>query len=271
MKKKTLLLAGTLSLESLLGCGSTEFPQYTGRYELRSVSYSDPAFVGEQQMPLTLSLVDSMEHLGSHWNHYLRLEFIPKTEDQANGALLLKLDDLARIDRGAWPNNWYNGAEVYQERIVYGTSAFCNYQYFYFLYLETVPPVEVLQNVYPGKGKYIGEDPVTKMPLNESLARPEEVEFDATKWYDAVEENEGITLYFTFVRHLRSKLPGWDDGYNDCILPSDNRDSESLTFTYHADSEYLNDEMDMRKGRREEIKADQPGIVFFKKVVSDVK
>ena len=271
MTKTLPLLAGILSLESLLGCSPNEFPQYSGEYKLQSVSYSDPSFAGEKQMPSTLQVVDRMEHIGSHWNHYLRLESIPKTEDQANGDLTLKLDNLARIDDGTWPNDWYDGAEIHQETKVYGTSAFCNYQYFYFLYLETTPSVEMLQKVYPGRGKYIGDDPSTKMPLYESLARPEEVEFNATEWYDAVEENEGITLYFTFARHLRSEFPGWEGSHKDCILPSDSRRSESLTFTYHADLENLNDETDIRKEKVEETKDDQSGIVFFKKVVSGIK
>lgn len=271
MKRPNLLLTAILSLESLLGCGPTEFPQYSGQYKLQNFFYSYPGFGGEKQMPSTLNLIDSMEHFGGHWNHYLRLEFVSETEDQANGTLMLKLDYLTRIDHGAWPNDWYNGAEIHREKTVYGTSAFCNYQYLYFLYLETTPSVKMLQKVYPGTGEYVKDDPVTKMSLNESLTQPEEVEFDDIEWNDAVEKNNGITLYFTFDRHFRSKFPGWDGGYKDCILPSDNRGDGSLIFTYHADLENLNTETDIRKGGREETKTDRPGIEFFKKVVSRVE
>ena len=271
MKKNSLLLASAISLESLLGCGPTEFPQYSGIYKLQSFSYSDPSFVGEKQIPPTLIVVDRMEHIGSYWDHSLLLEFIQKTEDQARGTLALELDDLTRIDHGTLPNDSYNGVEIHQEREVHGTSAFCNYQYLYFLYLETVPNAEMLQNVYPGRGRYIGDDPSTKMPLYESLSHPEEVDFNSTEWLDAVEDNEGITLNFTFARHLKSEMPSWENGYQDCILPSDSRGSESLAFTYHADLENLNDETDIRKEGIEKIRSDLPGIVFFRGIVSGVK
>lgn len=269
--KREPLLAGIISLEMLLGCGPTEFPQYSGQYQLREVNYSDSSFRGDGQMPTILNVVDRMEHIGSHWNHYLWLEFIPQTDEQAKGSFTLELDNLARIDQGAWPNDWYDGAEIHREPKVYGTGSFCNYQYFYFLYLETKPSVEMLQEVYPGKGEYIGKDPSTKMPLYESLAQPEEVDFDDEEWYDAVEKNQGITLYFTLTRHIRSEFPGWEDGYKDCILPSDERNTASLSFTYHALEDDLNDETDVRKGKVEEIKVNQTSLSFFRKVVSDIK
>lgn len=265
MMKKTALI-GALSLESLLGCG-TEFPQYSGRCELQGVSSSDPSFVGEKQMPPTLDITDRMKYIGHHWDHRLLLEFIPNSSGQAAGIFAEELDRLTQIDNGVWPNNWYDGTEIHQEPKVYGTGAFCNYQYLYFLYLESIPPVEVLKEVYPGKGDYVGKDPVTQMELYETLPDPENVDFDDTEWSDAVEENNGITLYFTFTRYRREVR----DDYKECILPADPRGEASLTFTYHTSLKDLDDETDIRKAKADEIKDDQPSILFFRKVVSGIK
>ena len=264
--KKTLLI-GALSLESMLGCGYTEFPQYSGRYELQEVSSTDPSFMGEKQMPLSLDLVDRMEYIGIQWNHRLLFEFVPDSQDQADGIFGLSLNEVTRIDQGVWPNDWYDGAEIYREPTVYGPDAWCNRKYVYLLYLESTPSSEMLQQVYLGYASYLGEDPTTHMDLYESLPYPEEVEFDDSRWYDAVDENEGITLYFTFTRYRREKR----GDYEECILSSDPRREESLTFTYHAPLENLDDETDIREGGIAEVNGGQPPVSFFRKVVSGIK
>lgn len=269
--KKQILLAGTVSLESLLGCGYTEFPQFSSRCALQDISYSDPSFMGEKQMPPALNIVDRMEYVGLHWNHQLKFEFISNSSEQANGTFAVGLDNVTRIDQGVWPNDWYDGTGIHQEPKVHGTGAWCNYQYLYFLYLESIPPVTLLQEVYPGYESYVGKDPTTHMDLYTSLPHPEEVEFDDTEWNNAIEENEGITLYFTFTRHLRSELPG-GEGYKDCILPTDQRGTESLTFTYHAPPEDLDDQTDIRKESMVEgIEESLPPVIFFRQIVPDIK
>ena len=271
MRNKILLVAGVLGLEGILGCIPTKYPQYSGMYELQGVYYSDPSFEGEEEMPHTLDITDRMEHIGGHWSHHLGMEFVAEMEDQATGMVVSRLDNLSRIDYGTWPNDWYDGTEIHAEEKVYGGGAFCNYQYLYFLYLQTTPSVNTLQEVYPGRGKYIGKDSSTKMPLYESLANPEKVEFDNTKWYDAIKKNKGITLHFTFSRYFRSDLPAWEDGYKDCILIPSNKGEDSVIFTYHAKVSDLDDTTDIRKGGVEEIESDRPNIVFFKKIVSDIE
>ena len=267
MKRFPLLLAGAIGLETLLGCGYSEFPQYSGKFELQDVSYTDPSFVGEKKMPLTLQVVDRMEYIGHYWNHRLQLEFIPNSPDQATGIFAGDLDNLTRIDRGVWPNDWYDGEGIHQEQKI-EPSAWCNSQYLYFLYLQSIPPVEVLQNTYPGHGECFGKDPVTKMELCETLPDPGKVDFDHTEWYNAVEENGGITLHFTFTRYRRV-MRDYDD--KDCILPEDLRGKESLTFTYHSSLENLDDETDLRKGGIKESKENRPSVMFFRQVVPDIK
>ncbi|MBI2125019.1 hypothetical protein HYV87_03055 [Candidatus Woesearchaeota archaeon] len=271
MKPSTLAFIGAVSLESLLGCGDS-FPQYSGSYELREFSYTDPSFAGEMKMPSGLIVTNRMSYIGNQWNHQLNFEFASDSENQAVGIFSHYLDDLTRIDNGVWPNNWYDGVEVYEEQKIYGSgnTAWCNNQYLYFLRLESIPPPEVLRNSYPGNRSYIGKDPTTGMELYESWPHPEEADFEETEWNDAVEENEGITLYFNFTRYLRSKRPG-GEGYQDCILPLDSRGKESLTFTYHASTDDLDDATDIRKVRVEEIKDNQPAVSFFRKVISNIK
>jgi len=267
MKRPLLLLTSTLTLESLLGCGYTEFPQYSGRYKLQQVSYTDPSLVGEKQMPLSLDLVDRMEYIGIQWNHRLLFNFIPDSQDQADGIFGLSLNEVTRIDQGVWPNDWYDGAEIYREPTVYGPGAWCNRKYIYLLYLDSVPAPEVLKGTYPGYDGSLGKNQTTQMDLKLSLQYPEEVEFDDSRWYDAVEENEGITLYLTFTRYRREKRGDFEE----CILSPDSRGEESLTFTYHADLENLDDETDIREGGIAEVNGGQPPVSFFRKVVSSIK
>lgn len=270
--KKVLALAGLLSLETLLGCGG-KYPQYSGRYELQSVSYSNPSFAGKQPLPSSLELTERMKHHGGHWDHYLKFNFIPQSSTEAPGIFTLELDDLARIDHGAWPNDWYDGAEIHREQKIYGTGTVCNYQYLYFLFMASTPSTETMQNMYPGQGECFAQDPVTKMPLCKSLAHPEEVDFNDTDWYDTLDENEGITLTLTFTRHLRSELPGGEDSYKDCILSSDpeNRGEAAMTFTYYADKKNLDDRTDIRKAVLEKTDPTGSSLSFFKKVVSGIK
>lgn len=262
MKK---LLFGALSLESLLGCGYTEFPQYSGRYELQEVSYSNPSFVGEKQLPATLNVVDRMKYVGVEWNHRLLFDFIPDSPEQAEGIFSLDLNEVTRIDEGAWPNDGYDGAEIYQESKVHGPGAFCWRKVLYFLHLETVPPPELLP--YPGYELSTEEDPNTHENYKLTLNYPEEVEFDETEWYDAIDENEGITLYFTFTRYRKEERAD----YKTCILPSDNRSEESLTLVYHASVEDLYNDKDIRKDGIAETVGGQPAVSFFRQVVPDIK
>ena len=268
---KTLALFGLLSLETLLGCGE-RFPQYSGAYQLQSSSYTDPSFAGKQQLPASLELTDRMEYYGSYWNHHLKFNFIPQDGNQAAGIFSLKLNDITRIDDGAWPNNWYNGAEIYREPEVYGTGAFCNYQYLYFLFMQSAPSYDILQNTYPRQGECIGKDPTTHMPLCTSLAHPQEVDFNDTGWYDAIDENEGITLTLTFSRYIRGDTSGSGNS-NDCILPPDpkNRGEAYAVFVYRASRENLDDKVDVRKAPLEIPGQNASSLSFFTKIVSNIK
>ncbi len=267
---KITAAAGLLSLEVLLSGCAEEFPQYSGTYKLSSFSHSNPEFQGEQPPPKKMDLIDRMEHYGGIWIHHLKLDF---AEPEAGRNIALRLNNLTNVDRGAWPNNGFNGANIFNEKKVYGTGAFCNYQYQYFLYLESNPSAEILREVYPGQAGFVGNDPTTGMPLYESLHNPKEVELDeaaAEKWQKTIDDNPGIILTFTFTRHLKSERPGWEDGYRDCILPYDPRGEESLTLIYQSDEE--NNTVDIRKAGLEDIYHDLvPAETFFTKLISGVK
>ncbi len=267
---KIAAAAGLMSLEVLLSGCAEEFPQYSGKYKLISSSYTNPEFKGEQQPSPELNLTDRMEHWGGIWVHYLKLEFAGPA---AEGNIALRLNHLTNISRDAWPNNSFDGVNIFNEKKVYGTSAFCNYQYQYFLYLESNPSAENLREVYPGQGGFIGNDSVTGMPLYESLRDPTEVELNeeaAEQWQEAIEDNQGIILKFIFTRHLKSTRPGWEDGYKDCILPYDPRGEESLTFVYKSTEE--DTATDIRKTGLEEIYQNLvPAEKVFARLVSGMK
>ncbi|MEK6939664.1 MAG: hypothetical protein AABX31_02960 [Nanoarchaeota archaeon] len=275
MKKSVLALTCLAGLEALLGCGYTTFPQYSGAYELQSVSYSDPAFAGKKQIASSLSVVDRMQYYGHFWNHHLQFDFMPLSDQEAGGTFNLQLDGVTRIDDGAWPNDWYNGVEIHHEPKVYGTGAFCNYQYLYFLFLQSTPDAGILQNTYPGHGDCIGKDPTTNMPLCTSLAHPQEVDFDDTGWYNAVDENGGITITLTFSRYLRGDTSGNNNGSMNCILTPDpeHRGEASAVFVYHAGKEDLEDKTDIRKEPLQKNSLNQKtlSLGFFKEIISNIK
>ncbi|MEK6969215.1 MAG: hypothetical protein AABW48_02190 [Nanoarchaeota archaeon] len=268
---KIAAAAGLVSLEVLLSGCAEEFPQYSGKYKLTSYSYTAPEFKGEQQPAAEINLTDRMEHSGGIWIHYLKLEF---EGSGANGSLVLQLNDLTRINQDVWPNNSFNGDNLFNEKKVYGTGAFCNYQYQYFLFLESNPSAEILKEVYPGQGKFLGNDPITKMPLYESLtkdaANVELNEAAAEKWQDIIDDNEGIILKFTFTRHLKSEMPGWENGSEDCTLPYGPRGEESLTFIYQSTEE--DTATDIRgAGVNELFQEIDSTEAFFTKLISGIK
>ena len=277
MKKILLAISGILSLESLLGCAPETFPQYSATYQLQSLQYTDSAFAGEKRMPNLLKIVDRMDHLGGYWNHLLRFEFQSFSPDETGGNLLFNLDDLLRDEESTFPHKKFKGVNIFSEDKV-GSSAFCYYQYHYYLFMEANPSAEILQLVYPGQGEYIGDDPVTGMPLHLSLSNPEKVELDENaveEWYGQIDDNEGIALRLILTRHIASEGPGGDD-YKDCILLSDPRHKESMiaVYKFHYDGkvEWEEQEHDIRKGDVYGLEQGTiPPISFFKQVISDIK
>src|SRR5688500_11511194 len=84
------------------GCGE-DFPQYTGRYQLASATYSDPGFVGELRLPDEIVVDHRMRYEGCCFNHYLRLELVPG-DGAVSGAVGGSLTSLTYEDEHAWPN-----------------------------------------------------------------------------------------------------------------------------------------------------------------------
>ncbi len=264
-RRELLLIYGMLSLESLLGCAPDKFPQYSAAYLLQNQHYTDPEFAGEKIMPQNLKVINRMSHSGGYWTHLLRFEFQALAPQEASGIALFNLDHLVSETESSFPHQEFKGANVFNEPTVGGVggpSAFCNYQYRYHLFMEAVPGAGILRRVYPGQGEYIGDDPVTKMPLYLSLSNPKEVELNddaVEEWYEKVAENKGATLTLIFTRHIAVTRPGGDEGYKDCILPYDPRKTESLIAAYkfeydEHETEWVEQEYDLRTGDVDGIK-----------------
>lgn len=270
---KSTSVASLLTLEILtLGCSNEKFPKLDGRFDLVSFNYSNSSFKGRKIIPKSLDVIDRMEHHGGSWIHDLKFKFISTTSSEAEGEFTLRLNDLINIDNNAWPNNGFNGANVLNEKKVYGTSAFCDYQYQYNLFVESTPSPDILKKVYPGQGDNLEKDPFG-MDQHESLNYPQEVELNKNavkEWYNILDNNEGITLKFTFSRQIKSNYPGWENGYKDCILPDDPRKEESLTFTYHSIEE--DNYTDIRKTGLEDLQVNNSTAkYFFNEIISEMK
>ncbi|MBI5397936.1 hypothetical protein HZB03_00600 [Candidatus Woesearchaeota archaeon] len=282
-RRQFIAVPGALGLSALISsalassCTGLRFPQLSGLYTLLRHEVSDPSFAGKKRLPANFLMTDRMEYVGNYWNHLVRCEFSDErmqvfdARPAAQGTLAFDLDDLTRINTGVYPNDGFDGVSISDEQKVTG-GVFCYYQYQYYLSMSSVPSVEVLQRVYPTQGRYVGEDPVTKMPLYESLSNPSEVDFDPEEWEDAVDDNDGVTLKFTFTRHIKRQTPGWEGGYKDCILPSDPRKEAALIAVYHASPSSLYTEADIRRlGTKGVMDGAMEPAMFFSDVVSEMK
>lgn len=228
----------------ITACSGEEFPGYGGQYLLESVSVTDPTFLGLLQPAPNLNIINRMEHHGGYFTHFLQLGFFSRSrpEQFATGSAAFTLDSLTRIDTVAWPNNGFDGCQMYSEGVA-GTSE-CNHEYVYHLFLAPTPESEMLRKVYPGKGEYIGKDPVTKMDLYETLSNPQEVELNenaVNAWNNTIDSNGGIILNFRICRHHYLD-------YSKCSndnRPFDTRGEACLFMTYK--SFYEEKEEDIRK------------------------
>lgn len=272
-RRQFLKIPGAVGLSlALPNCASCEFPQYSGSYKLLEAPYfSDPSFRGEKSLPGELTVTNRMEYFGYSWNHHLQFEFPPFPGEAASNIFTLELADMVRIYKplpGNFPAKELRGTSIYQEPKVEGTSAFCNYQYLYYLFMETTPSPEILLSTYPARGECYGKDPVTTFDLCESLANPAEVEFDPSAWCDAVDENGGITLKLTLFRYRREVHPGWEGGYKDCILPYDPRKEASVNAIYHASVDNLCQADDIRSLGISKLQNTALPMDFFWNIIS---
>lgn len=253
----------------IAGCGE-EYPSYGGQYLLESVSVTDPAFLGSLHPAPNLNIVNRMEHHGGYFIHFLRLEFSSLTQPErfATGSAAFTLDHLTRIDTVAWPNDGFDGSQIYSEGVV-GTGVFCNHEYVYHLFLTPSPDSEVLRRVYPGKGKYLGKDPSTKMDLYETLSNPQEVELNkkaVNEWNETIDSNEGITLNFRLCRHHYLDYSGCDTDNR----PFDTRGEACLFMTYK--SFYEENEEDIRKLSINDVLVNTlPGMMVLGGLIFGVK
>jgi len=266
MKQKFLLLAGVLSLESLLGCGS-KFPQYSGRYNLQEVSYTDPTFAGEKKLPWDLTIIHRMKYVPNDWDDMLRFEFTPRNPDQIDGAVVFNLESLTDDAESSFPHEYFKGQEIYTEKRYYG-GAFCNYQYQYHAFAILTPGEDELKKVYPNQGAYLYTEP-SGMPIYETFNpdgfEPSEETID--EWYQKIEKNgDHISLDFVISRNIHDTMSGCD---SESYLPPDPRGRESLKALYHSIE--LHDEEDPRLGFDALGENTIPPIDLFKEVISGVK
>ncbi|MDO8510943.1 MAG: hypothetical protein Q7S55_02145 [Nanoarchaeota archaeon] len=268
MKQKALLLVGALSLESLLGCGSTKFPQYSGKYKLQEASYTDPAFAGEKKLPWDLTVIHRMKYVPNDWDDRLLFKFTPQNQEtEIGGAVLFDLELLTADAESSFPHEYFKGEEIHAERRYYG-GAFCNYQYQYHAFAILTPDEEQLKKVYPNQGEYLYTEP-SGMPIYETFNpdgfEPSEETIDA--WYEKVEKNgDHISLDFVVSRNIHDTVFGCD---SESYLPPDPRGRESLKALYHSIE--LHDEEDPRLGFDDLPTNTIPAIDLFKEVISGVK
>jgi hypothetical protein len=263
--------AVALSGKFLQGCASCDFPALSGCYRLtKSPVYTNPSFEGKLVLPPTLVITNRMEHGSSRWNHFLGFDFRAEGKGQASGKFALDLDEMIQSKESSFPHKVYKGATVHAEEKINGTSAFCNSQIFYHVFLEVVPDVKILINTYPGKGEYFGKDPVNGMEQHAPLKDPGNVEFNPEAWENAIDDNDGITLKIQFARNRAEVRPGWDGGHEDCFISTDERFSEDLDMEYHASLDDLNLEVDIRKGGYQGIDYGMGAAKYFSQVVSGI-
>ncbi len=264
-KKHSLAISGILSLESLLGC-SERFPQYSGRFELKTSSYTDPEFAGEKRLPWGLTITHRMKYRTS-WEDRLRFEFTPQnSEVEVQGAVLFHLEKLANDSESSFPHEYFKGEEIHAEKKYYG-GAFCNYQYQYHAFAVLIPGEEDLKKIYPERGEYLYTE--NGMPIYESF-NPDEFEPGKEaicEWYNKIEENgDKITLDLFISRNINDERSGCD---SESYLPYDTRGRESLKAVYHSIE--LHDEEDPRMGFDQLQNNTIPSINLFKEVISGVK
>ena len=265
--KRPTYLAGILSLEALLGCGE-RFPQYSGKYKLQEVSYTDPSFAGKKHLPGDLTIIHRMKYIPNVWDDRLRFEFAPQDPTaEIGGAVVFDLENLTRAAESPFPQEYFKGEQIYTEKAYYG-GAFCNYQYQYHAFAILTPSEEELKKVYPEKGKYLYTDP-SGMPIHETF-NPDRFEPDKEAiegWYEALARNEDkITLDFYISRNIKDDLSGCD---SESYLPYDLRGRESLKAVYYSTELY--DQADPRLGFDELRENSIPAIDLFKEVISGVK
>lgn len=267
MNRKSLL-AGVFSLGSLLGCGSAEFPQYSGRYKLQETSYTDPSFAGEKKLPWDLTIIHRMKYVPNSWHDRLRFKFTPRDQEtEIGGAVMFDLELLAADSESSFPHEYFKGQQIHTERRYYG-GAFCTYQYQYHAFAILTPDEDELKKVYPNQGEYLYTEP-SGMPIYETF-KPEDFEPSEEtidRWYQKIEKNgDHISLDFALSRNIHDTITGCD---SESYLPHDDRGRESVKALYHSIE--LHDEEDPRVGFEELQSNTIPAIDLFKDVITDVR
>ncbi len=271
MPRTKSLLLNFLVIAGLNGCGAQSFPQYSGNYKLVAYSYNDESFKGSKNLPSKLKLTDRMEFRSSYWKHYLRFNFLAANADEAQGNVLVPLQDLVYKNQYAYPNERPDGAALWSEEKVDG-GAFCYFQYTYTLYMEPVPEAEILKNVYKTHGDYGYIDPITGVKIVERLKDPGNAGFNDeafSAWYDSLNINNGITLMLKFSRNLESDLTGCNDN-NYLVYDEKNRGNADLVLIYK--STFEDQSTDVRKaGVDEAFEGTGSAKPFFREIVSGIE
>ncbi|MBU0470683.1 MAG: hypothetical protein KKA62_00500 [Nanoarchaeota archaeon] len=270
MNDKLPKIVGLAALVSALTGCEERWPQYSGLYELQEVSISNPDFLGEKSWPKNLEIVHRMNYQGSGFSHYLRFNFKPSSQSQAEGNLIFKLSELTNINQGVYPNDTPDGDQIYSEKKIDGGAPFCNSQVQYWIFAEFFPRHGLLKDIYPDYDGTIGKDPVTGMSLEITPQDPTKQfnEDTADKWYEIEENNGGLDLKITILRFLDSTTDGcykWG-GY----LPPDKWGSSTW-----SSARYRTEEPDYRiniltAGLSDLGELKELNIRFFKQVIPGV-
>lgn len=261
-------ILGLVGVEAIAsGCSS--YPQYSGQYELQSVSYTDPEFAGEKKMSWDLTITHRMKYVPGSLDDRLRFEFNPKDPNtEIGGSVMFDLQLLTKADESSFPHEYFRGETIHEERTYYG-GAFCNYQYQHQAFAVLTPEYNKIKEVYFQNGASLGIQPAGN-PISETKY-PEEMEIDedaVDRWDEAVENNgDKITIELFIERNILDTLSGCYA--NDGWLPPDDRGAESLHAVYHSTE--LNDEEDPREGFDELVDNNIQPIDLFKDVISGVK
>ena len=268
MKKNTLLLAGALSLGSLLGCGEDRLPQYSGRYMLQNISYTDPSFMGEKSLPWDLTVTHRMKYVPSTWDDQLQFKFTPQNpEVEIGGAVIFDLELLTEDDESSFPREYFKGQEIHAEKR-YSGGVFCNFQYQYHAFARLTPNEGDLDKVYPSRGRYLYTEP-SGMPIYETFNpdkfEPSEETID--EWNQKIEDNgDHISLEFVISRNIQDTLSGCN---SESTLPYDDRKQASVRMLYRSIELY--DQEDPRLGFEQLPDNTIPAIDLFKEVISEIK
>lgn len=262
---KIVILGSLLSLETLLGCGG-KYPQYSGSYESQHSSYTNPKFAGKKRLPWSLKITHRMKYIPNIWNDKLRFEFAAQDPSEIQGNVVFDLEKLTRDKESTFPQPEFKGQQIHTEKKYYG-GTFCNYQYQYHAFAILAPGEQELQKVYPEQGEYLYTDP-NGMPIYKTFD-PDKFEPDGKAidgWYDAINNNGGISMDCYISRNTLSDTSGCD---MDSYLPYDPRGKESLEALYFSTK--LDDHDDPRQGFDNVVDNTIPSIDLFKEVISEVK